>query len=263
MTLLRVERLSVGFGPGSGRPDILRDLSFGLDSGGCLGLVGESGAGKTLTSLALAGLLPAPLRVTGGRILLDDSPLPLSPDDWRRRRGRDVLVLFQSPLAALDPAAAVRRQVADAVAAVRRVGTRAALGLADTSLARMGLTPEQCGQRPHELSGGMRQRALLAFAWALRPRILVADEPTSGLDPVRQLEILDLLRTTAAEEGVAVILISHDLRVIAQIAQSVIVLEQGRLAEQATVPDLLLRPRSDAGRRLAAAFRRFAGTCHE
>lgn len=262
MALLRAEGLCVGFGAASERLDLLCDVSFALEAGDALGIVGESGAGKTLTSLALAGLLPPPLRVTGGRILIDETPLPLSSRDWRERRGRDVLVLLQSPLSALDPAAAVRSQVADAVGAVRGLKRRAALAAAESALGRMGLSVEQCGLRPHQLSGGMRQRALLAFAWALRPRILVADEPTSGLDPVRQIEILELLRTICTDEGAAVVLISHDLRVIAQVARSVVVLERGRLVEQTPVGDLLTRPSSEAGRRLAAAFHALVGVRH-
>jgi peptide/nickel transport system ATP-binding protein len=262
VTLLRVEDLSVGFGAQSARPDLLRGVTFDAEVGERVGIIGESGAGKTLTSLALTGLLPSPLRVTGGRILIDDSPLPLSPADWRQRRGRDVLVLFQSPLSALDPAAAVRSQVADAVAAVRRLTRRAALARAESALGRMGFSAQQCDLAPHQLSGGMRQRVLLAFAWALRPRILIADEPTSGLDPVRQLEILELLRMISTDEGAAIILISHDLRVVAQMARKVVVLDQGGLAEQAAIADLLSRPESDAGRRLVAAFRDFAGENH-
>ncbi len=259
MTLLRVQGLCVGFGAASAHSDLLRDVSFELEAGDVLGLVGGSGAGKTLTGLALAGLLPGPLRVTGGRILIDESPLLLTSSDWRARRGRDVLVLLQSPLSALDPAAAVSRQLADAVAAVHGLKRGAALAASESALGRMGLAVEQCGLRPHELSGGMRQRVLLAFAWALRPRILVADEPTSGLDPVQQVAILDLLRAMCVEERAALILISHDLRVVAHLARRVVVLERGRLVEATTAAGLVERPRSEAGQRLSAAFRALVG----
>jgi peptide/nickel transport system ATP-binding protein len=259
MIVLQVEDLSIGLPAKLGRADLVQGLNLALTAGECLGLVGESGAGKTLTGLALAGLLPDPLRVNGGRILIDGKGVSATPGAWRRLRGRDVLTLFQSPLSALDPASAVRHQITDAVSAVRTMRRKTAFDVADSALAAMGLTVHQGGSRPHQLSGGMRQRVLLAFAWALKPRILIADEPTSGLDPVRQIEILELMRLIARDEGVAIILISHDLRVVAQMAREVVVLESGRMAECATIDRLLAQPRSRAGRRLADAFRTFAG----
>lgn len=252
---LVVDSLSVGYRNGGTEVRLIHDVSFALAEGACLGVIGGSGAGKSVTACAIGGILPPPLRILGGRVIFDGVPL-VEHADWRAQRGSGLLVLLQSPLAALDPMAPVDRQVADAVSAAGRVSRRAARARARQALARAGITGGIGQARPHHLSGGMRQRVLLAFAWALAPRVLIADEPTSGLDPVRQLEVIDLLREIVDERATSLVVTSHDLRVIAQLARQVLVLDRGRVIEQTTLADLLSAPATAVGQDMAQAFRR-------
>lgn len=252
---LTVDSLSVGYRNGGTEVRLIHNVTFALAEAACVGVVGGSGAGKSVTACAIGGILPPPLRMLGGRVVFDGVPL-VEHADWRLQRGSGLLVLLQSPLAALDPMAPVDRQVADAVSAAGRVSRRAALACARQALARVGIAGGLEHAKPHHLSGGMRQRVLLAFAWALAPRVLVADEPTSGLDPVRQLEVIDRLREIVDEQGTSLIVTSHDLRVIAQLARQVLVLDRGRIVEQTTLADLLSAPATAVGRDMAMAFRR-------
>ncbi len=242
MTVLEISGLRVGI-PGPEGRTLVDGLDLTLRAGGALGLAGESGAGKTLTACALCGLLPEPLRVLGGRLeILGESIDPADPRAFRHRRGREVFLVFQSPAGALNPIAKVGEQVAEALWAVRG-RTRADARLeAEHLLESVGLDSAFARRHPHQLSGGQRQRVLLAIAFALEPRILIADEPTSGLDDVGRDQVLDLLADLRASQGIAVIVISHDLRVLARTVEELVVLHDGRQVEAGPVAELLERP---------------------
>ncbi|GAA4473688.1 ABC transporter ATP-binding protein [Phytohabitans houttuyneae] len=241
-TLLRVRDLVVEAGP----LRILDGVGFDVPAGQTLGVVGESGSGKTMTANAVLGLLPAGVSVTSGSIAFGGTELVGLPESRRRAvRGSDVAMVFQDPLAALNPVQPVGRQVSEV--ARRREGlSRGAAGrLAVELLDRVGVPdPAQRARAyPHQLSGGLRQRAVIAMALAGRPRLILADEPTTALDVSVQGRILGLLAKVQAEDGVSVLLISHDLRVMAHAAQRVAVMYAGRVVEQGATRELLRAPR--------------------
>lgn len=240
--LLDVQGLRVVF-PGT-RPAV-ENLTFTVGAGEVLALVGGSGAGKTMTSLALLGLVPAPGRVSG-RVLWRGRDLLTAPREAVRRvRGGEIGLALQDAGAALHPSFPVRDQVAEAIMAHNPLfPQREAEGLAADLLRHLGI-PAYHGsadQYPHQWSGGMRQRALLAIALANRPALLVADEPTTGLDVTTQSQLLDLLRNVCAETGTAILLSTHDLGVVAELADRVAVMKEGRLVETGSVADIFDRP---------------------
>ncbi len=228
--MLRVEGLSLVL---HGVP-ILREVSFDVAEGEVFGLVGESGSGKSLTALSVMRLEPRGTEVSG-RVLFDGADLVRQPE--RRLnglRGRGIGMIFQEPMTALNPVQRIGDQVAETLrvhGAADRFGARAA---AEARLARVGLDPARVplSRYPHELSGGQRQRVCIAMAVALRPRLLIADEPTTALDVTTQAQILDLLRGLAAEEGMSLLLITHDLAVVAGMAARVAVMQAGRIVEE-------------------------------
>jgi peptide/nickel transport system ATP-binding protein len=258
--ILAVQGLTTSLGGGEIR--ILDDVSFSLRPGQVLGVVGESGSGKSLLALAIMGLLPRAIRRTAGRILLDGEDLAaLSPQAWRERRGRDLAMIFQEPLTALNPVMPVGRQVEEVL--TRRRGMRA--GEARREAIRLFQRVEipaaeaRLGSYPHELSGGMRQRVVIAIALAARPKLLIADEPTTALDVTIQAQILDLLRDLQREQGLSMLLITHDLGVIAEAADQVLVLYAGRVAEIAPVRRLFDAPAHPYTRALLASIPKTSG----
>jgi peptide/nickel transport system ATP-binding protein len=240
--LLAIEDLSVGF-EGATRP-VLDGVSLEVPGEGWTGLVGESGSGKSLTSLSLLGLLPRGAHVLGGRALMDGEDLLTLPSDQMRRfRGSRIGMIFQSPRSALNPLMTAGGQIARAVRR-RNDGAhpeREALEL----LRRVRIPdPELRAQAyPHQLSGGMCQRVLIAMMLAVRPRLLIADEPTTGLDVTVQAEILDLVQALQEETGMAVLLISHDLGIVAEHCRRVAVMFGGRVVETAPAEVLFRDPR--------------------
>ncbi len=242
MSVLEVRDLRVGLS----RPEptvLVSDVSLAIAAGGCLGLTGQSGSGKSLTGCALSGLLPPPLAVLGGEARLLGRPLDLGdPRALRGRRGREVFLMFQSPGGALDPSARIGPQVAEALRAARGLGRQQAKEAVRELLQRVDLEPERERAYPFELSGGQRQRVLLAIAFGLRPRLLIADEPTTGLDQANQEQILGLMRELRDSQGTALCLISHDLRVLAAMAQDLAVLHRGRLVESGPLERVLAAP---------------------
>ena len=252
MTLLRVEGLSLDI---HGAP-ILRDVTFAVEEGEVIGLVGESGSGKSMTALTLMGLLPQGARVSGGRAEFGGRDLLAVPErEMCGLRGREIGMIFQEPMTALNPVQTIGDQVAETLV-VHGVASRAeAARVARARLDRVGL-PEAdfpLGRYPHELSGGQRQRVCIAMAVALRPKLLIADEPTTALDVTTQAQILDLLRGLVAEEGMALMLITHDLAVVAGLAHHVAVMREGRVVE-ADRTERLFRARAHAyTRKLFAA----------
>ncbi|MEV5446940.1 ABC transporter ATP-binding protein, partial [Streptomyces sp. NPDC052644] len=247
MSLLDVRDLSVVFQRRGERPFTAVDqVSFTVEPGQTVGLVGESGCGKSVTSLAVMGLLPKRgNRVTGEVLFEGTDLLKLRPDDLRDRRGRDIGMIFQDPLSSLNPVIPIGVQVAEVLERHRGMDRRKALREARELLDAVGIPDpdRRLTEFPHQISGGMRQRALIAIALACKPRLLIADEPTTALDVTIQAQILTLLKQLVDETGTALIMITHDLGVVAGLCDTVNVLYGGKVVERAARHELFARPR--------------------
>jgi peptide/nickel transport system ATP-binding protein len=245
MTLLRVEGLTVEFPTRRGTLRPVDEVTFEIGKGETLGLVGESGAGKSMTGAALIGLLEPPGRIAGGRVWLDGRRVDnLEPAQLRSVRGRRIGTIFQDPQTSLHPLFTVGHQIAQTIRAHLRLDRASARRLACSLLREVGIPdPERhVDSYPHHLSGGMRQRAVIAMALAAEPLLVVADELTTALDVSIQAQILDLLRRLAAERGMSVLLITHDMGVVAELADRIAVMYAGRIVEIGTVEQVLHRP---------------------
>jgi len=243
--LLDVSGLSVRFRTEEGIVRAVDDISFHVDEGETLGLVGESGCGKSVTALSLLRLPPPPGRIVAGRIVYRGTDLMGLPErEVRRFRGRAIALIFQEPMTALNPVYTVGYQIAEGLRVHGMMKKKEALDEAARlmDLVRIPDARARLRDYPHQMSGGMRQRVLIAMALACRPALLVADEPTTSLDVTIQAEILDLLRRLKEEFRLSVILISHNLGVIAEMADRVAVMYAGRIVEQAPVRDLFASP---------------------
>jgi peptide/nickel transport system ATP-binding protein len=245
--LLSVEELRVEFDI-NGRPQpVVEDLSFAIEPGRTLGLVGESGSGKTVSALAIMGLLPRRVsRVTRGAVHFEGrNLLDLDHRALRSLRGDRMAMIFQDPMTSLNPAFTVGNQIAEQVRAHRDVSRTEAKRIAVEMLGRVEIpdAARRSGDYPHQFSGGMRQRVMIAMALSCSPRLLIADEPTTALDVTTESQILDLLHTLSVEESMAMIFVTHDLGVIAEIADEVVVMYAGQKVEQATAQRLFARPR--------------------
>ena len=244
-SLLEVERLSVDFQLGGRVVRALSDVSFEIGRGEILGLVGESGCGKSLTSLAVMRLLPPNAIIAAGRIRLGSVDLATASEQTvRRLRGDSVAMIFQEPMVALNPLVTIGRQVEESLLIHRSVSRAARRERALELLTLVGIPgPEQRHrQYPHELSGGMRQRAMIAMALACEPGLIIADEPTTALDATIQAQVLDLLKEIRERLGTSILFITHNLGVIADIADRVAVMYAGQVVELATVDRLFARP---------------------
>jgi peptide/nickel transport system ATP-binding protein len=250
--ILSVEDLSISFGDHKA----VQNISFTIDEGETLGLVGESGSGKSATSLAILRLLPPSAALTG-RIRFGDTDLLALPEAaMRRHRGREMAMIFQEPMTALNPVMPVGAQIAEAVRAHDSRISRAAIRRKVIEAMRQVALPEperRAGDYPHQFSGGQRQRILIAMAIVNRPRLLIADEPTTALDVTVQAQILDLLKALRREHGLSMLFISHDLAVVGQVADRVAVMQHGSIVEQATARELFLNPQHAYTRRLLSA----------
>ena len=247
MALLEVEDLSIVVRTGDGDVPVVRGVSFACERGRTLGIVGESGCGKSLTSLAIMGLLDGSgVAVTGGRVLFDGRDLlALGKRERRRLMGASLAMIFQEPMTSLNPVYRVGDQIVEAVRQHRRCSRGAARERARELLERVRL-PDPAARLdayPHQLSGGMRQRVMIAIALASDPALLIADEPTTALDVTVQAEILALLAELQARTGAAILLISHDLGVVAETCDEVAVMYRGRVVERAAAAALFARPR--------------------
>jgi oligopeptide/dipeptide ABC transporter ATP-binding protein len=244
--LLRIEDLRVVFGP-PGREQVAVDgVSLTLGAGEVLGVVGESGCGKTLTALSILRLIPNPPgRIAGGRILLRGRDL-VGADEaaMNRIRGKEIAMIFQEPMTALNPVFRVGEQITETMRYHDGIGRTEARERALHLLERVGISnpTQRLDQYPHELSGGMRQRVMIAIALACRPQILIADEPTTALDVTIQAQILLLLSDLQRELGMAVMLITHDLGVVAQVVDRVVVMYAGRIVEEGSAAAVFERP---------------------
>ncbi|HXC97525.1 MAG TPA: ABC transporter ATP-binding protein [Edaphobacter sp.] len=250
--LLNVKGLSIAFG---GRAAV-RGISFGINAGETLGLVGESGSGKSAASLAVLRLLPPMAGVLGSVLFGGDELLGLPEEAMRLRRGREIAMIFQEPMTALNPVMPVGAQVAEAVRAhhpaMSRTEVRAKVfsAMEDVGLPEV---ERRAKDYPHQFSGGQRQRILIAMAIVNRPRLLIADEPTTALDVTVQAQILKLLNDLRREHGLAMLFISHDLAVVAQVADRVAVMRRGEIVETGGVKEIFRAPQHEYTRRLLAS----------
>jgi oligopeptide/dipeptide ABC transporter ATP-binding protein len=258
VNVLTVENLNVRFETPDGEVHAVRDLSFALAAGETLGIVGESGSGKSQTVLSVLGLLAANGRVSGSATFELRDLLKLSEHERRAIRGRKISMIFQDPMTSLNPYLTIAAQMTQVVRAHERVSVKAARSRCIEMLEAVAI-PE-AGARfdryPHELSGGMRQRVMIATSLLLGPKILIADEPTTALDVTVQAQILELMKDLKRRYGTSIILITHDLGVIAGVADRVLVMHGGELKEQGTVDDLFYRAKQDYTRALLAAVPR-------
>jgi peptide/nickel transport system ATP-binding protein len=260
LPLLVVERLRIETSPGV---PIVHDLSFQVARGEFLAMVGESGSGKTMAARALMRLLPPGLRQTAGTIALDGEDIGRRDEEaFRALRGPDLGMVFQEPMVSLNPAMTIGAQMAEGLALHRKLAPDEIRARSLATLKRVGIDQgDRCLKAyPHEFSGGMRQRIMLASVMLLKPKLLIADEPTTALDTLTQREVLDLMVELARDEGTAVILITHNLGLVARYTQRAVVLERGLMVETGTTRDLLRAPREAYTKALIAALPRRAQT---
>jgi oligopeptide/dipeptide ABC transporter ATP-binding protein len=246
MTLLSVANLTTTFRTGSGAAAAIEDISFELQEGEILGIVGESGSGKSVTALTIMGLLPTPpARVAGGSVVFENQDLlRLSDAAMRRIRGPGIAMVFQEPMTSLNPVFTIGEQVMETIRAHERLPKRALFARAVELLDKVGIPSPaaRMADYPHQLSGGQRQRVMLAIALSCRPKLLIADEPTTALDVTIQAQILDLIMDLRDEFGMAILIITHNMGVIAETADRVLVMYAGRVIEQAPVATLFDDP---------------------
>jgi peptide/nickel transport system ATP-binding protein len=246
LPVLEVSGLTTVFQTRSGLVRAVQDVSFSVNPGETLAIVGESGCGKTMTALSLMRLIPSPPgRITGGTVKLDGIDL-LALDDagMRRMRGSQIAMIFQEPMTALNPLFTVGRQIAEMISLHEGISRRSANSRAVEMLQHVRIpAPERRAREyPHQMSGGMRQRAMIAMALACKPKVLIADEPTTALDVTIQAQVLDLIDDLRKELGTAVVLITHDLGVVAEVADRMIVMYAGRKVEEGTTQNLFAAP---------------------
>lgn len=264
--ILEVRRLDTEFRTRAGTVNAVSDVSFSIRRGSTLALVGESGCGKSVTSLSILRLVQPPGEITGGEIIFNNRDLlKLNSEEMRHIRGREIAMIFQDPMTSLNPVYTVGDQIAEAIELHERLSRKRARAKAIEMMERVRIpdAARRIDDYPFQLSGGMRQRVMIAMALACNPNLLIADEPTTALDVTIQAEILELLRDLKDDFDLSVLLITHDLGVVAETADRVAVMYAGRIVEEAPVRDIFHAPRhpytegllrsvprlSDAGRR--------------
>jgi peptide/nickel transport system ATP-binding protein len=263
--VLRVENLCVDARTPEGLKRVLNDISFDLKAGETLCLAGESGSGKSVTSLSIMGLLPkASLRITSGGIHLGDKELSrLSNSQMRHIRGGEIAMIFQEPMTSLNPVMSIGAQLTEAIREHQQAENAETVARQMLDAVHIADPVRRLKQYPHELSGGMRQRVMIAMALSCRPKVLIADEPTTALDVTVQAQILKLMRELKGEFGTSIVMITHDMGVVAEMADRVAIMQDGRIVEQRNSLDLFQSPSEPYTRRLLAAVPRlgaFAGT---
>jgi oligopeptide/dipeptide ABC transporter ATP-binding protein len=253
--LLEVEHLTTHFSLPNATVHAVDDVSFRLEDGEALGIAGESGCGKTTTALSLVRLLPSNGRIVGGSVKLFGIDLvPKSANAMRRYRWREIAVVFQGAMNALNPVRRVRDQIAEPLEERLDVSKRDAHQRADELLELVGIPKGRGSAYPHELSGGMRQRAMIAMALACDPAVIIGDEPTTALDVMVQAQILELFERLRRELGLSLILITHDLSVIAETCDRVMIMYAGKVAEEGSVETVFSNPRHPYTAKLLGAF---------
>jgi oligopeptide/dipeptide ABC transporter ATP-binding protein len=244
--LLEVDGLVTAFDTDAGQVTAVDGVSFSVEKGKTLGLVGESGCGKSVTALSVIRLLPQPMgKVLGGRILFDGKDLlKVKDEEMHKVRGGQIGMIFQEPLTALNPVHRIGRQLSEVFLLHMDISKKEAWNRSIEILSKVGIpSPEvRVMEYPHQLSGGMRQRVVIAMALACNPSLVIADEPTTALDVTIQAQILELMKDLQAEFGMSIVMITHDLGVIAETCDDVVVMYAGRVAERGTVEDIFHRP---------------------
>ena len=263
--LIEIRNLHIQFPLEYGIVNAVHDVSFSIPAGRTVGLVGESGCGKSMTGLSLLQLTPPPGKVHAGQILyhpanttgepVDIAALDRVGERIRRIRGKEIAMIFQEPMSSLNPVYTIGNQIVEMIITHETVTRKEAKQRAIEMLRKVGIpdAAQRADEYPHQLSGGMRQRAMIAMALACSPRLLIADEPTTALDVTVQAQILDLMRSLQQEMGMAILLISHDLGVIADLAEQVVVMYAGKVVEQGTAEDLFYNPQHPYTRGLLRA----------
>jgi oligopeptide/dipeptide ABC transporter ATP-binding protein len=245
--LLEIDQLNIAFDTNRGQLRPVRDVSYSIFPGQTLAVVGESGCGKSVTALSILRLIPSPPgKVLKGSINFQGRDLlGLTEKQMRQVRGKDIAMIFQEPMTSLNPVYTVGDQIVEAVTLHQGVGTRQAYAIAEQALADVGIADpaKRINAYPHQLSGGMRQRVMIAMALSCKPKLLIADEPTTALDVTIQAQILELLRKLQDETGMSILLITHDLGVVAENADTVAVMYASRVVEFASVEDLFDHPK--------------------
>jgi oligopeptide/dipeptide ABC transporter ATP-binding protein len=258
--LIDVIDLKVHFGSEAGIVKAVDDVSFHVDRGETLAIVGESGSGKSVTSLAIMGLLPKQSEhIAGGRILFEGRDLTqYTAQEMRRIRGTEIGMIFQEPMTSLNPVLTVGEQIAERARVHGGLGERAAMTEAIEMLALVKIPDpvQRAANYPHQMSGGMRQRVMIAMAMAAKPKLLIADEPTTALDVTIQAQILELMRNLQQQFGMAILFITHDLGVVAEMADRVVVMYAGRAVEAAGVREIFAHPRMPYTRALLRSIPR-------
>ena len=262
--VLEVDNLQTHFRTDEGTVRAVDGVSFQLEAGRTLALVGESGSGKSVTSLSIMRLLQAGVgHIASGRILFEGRDLARLPEsEMRRIRGSDIAMVFQEPMTSLTPVYTVGDQIAEAIMTHNSINLRAARARAVELLETVGIPEPATRARayPHQLSGGMRQRVMIAIALSCNPKVLIADEPTTGLDVTIQAQILDLMRRLQKDTGMAILFITHDLGVVAEMADRVLVMYAGRAVEEASIDALYRQPRMPYTQGLMASLPRLGAT---
>jgi oligopeptide/dipeptide ABC transporter ATP-binding protein len=260
--LLRVEQLSVGFNTDDGPVQVTREVTFDVPCGATVGLVGESGCGKSVTAQTIMRLLPSPpARLDGGRVMFEGIDLlSLSEKQMQKIRGDRIGMVFQEPMTSLNPTMRVDNQITEVLRLHRGLSSARARPLAADILREVGIAnPERrLRQYPHELSGGLRQRVMIAIALICSPKLLIADEPTTALDVTIQAQILDLLKSLQQNMRLSILLITHDLGVVAEMCSEIVVMYAGRVVERGNAVDVLKTPRHPYTAGLLAASPRRA-----
>jgi peptide/nickel transport system ATP-binding protein len=257
--LLRVDDLTVQFRTAGGTARVVDGLSLAIPRGGALGIVGESGSGKSMTSLAIMGLLPKGGSATGSVTFDGRDLLTLPGREMRQVRGDRIAMIFQDPLSSLNPYYTVGTQIAEAYRSHRSgVSRREARRVAIEAMERVHIrdAAKRVDHYPHQFSGGMRQRIMIAMALSMEPELIIADEPTTALDVTVQAQILDLLAEIRRDTGAGLILITHDLAVVSEVAEQIVVMRAGRMVERGSVEEVFSDPQEEYTRRLLDAVPR-------
>lgn len=245
-TLLQINNLKVSFNTDNGFISPVDGVSFDIKDGETLSVVGESGCGKSLTALAIMGLIDKPGRIEEGKILFQNRDLVnVKKSDWHQIRGKELAMIFQEPLTSLNPVFTIGNQISESICLHQKVNKQEARKRSIELLKRVGISraDKVYDSYPHSLSGGMRQRAMIAIALSCNPKMLIADEPTTALDVTIQAQILELMRGLSREYGTAIMLITHDLGVVAEMADQVIVMYAGQVVEKSDVFSLFKDPK--------------------
>ena len=243
--LLRLEKLETHFHTSDGTVRAVDGVSFSIRQGRTMGLVGESGCGKSVTALSIMRLIEHPGKIAGGRIYFEDRDLAsLDNEEMREIRGKEIAMIFQEPMTSLNPVYTVGDQIAEVIVQHEHVSRKVAMARAVNQLKLVGIpsAERRVDDYPHHMSGGMRQRVMIAMALSCNPKLLIADEPTTALDVTIQAQILDLMRELQKEFGMSILLITHDLGVVAQMCEDVAVMYAGQIVEQTDVNQLFRSP---------------------